>query len=456
MANIYIRSGATGSGSGTDWTNALTNLPSTFNRTNTYYVADGTGYSLAAWYDVVTGGTATTTLVIKKATPSDHGTSTGWNDSFSTGQAVFTQMWISASYVTIDGSTGGGPTSFKSGHGFKLENLSDTVLFMLSNTFGGPNDRVNVSNIIVRSVEMCSDNFPGNCEAITAKAQEATFDSLSFINLYIHDIGDGHMGIWNSTNVVIDGCWMGRNSSNPLHHGVVIRTDRCSDWIIKNSWFEDFIGTGCIGFYDGSGARFKIYGNVFCYSEAGINPAAYADQGGGAGAANYGNGVIYTLNNNTVGIDAIDVFIYNNIFYNLPVGPIIGLYVTSDSTRNIARNNIIYRIASTPSMTGITNDYNAYGSPTTNAEAHGIALASDPFVDAVGSRNFRLAADYPVGVALASPYDVDPLGVTRGSDGTWNMGVFEFQSGSSTNKVTLTCVGQLVGTSIPRVKYTAG
>src|SRR5687768_17254029 len=46
-ADRYVRQGATGSGNGSDWTNAYTSLPASLVRGDTYYVADGTyaGYT---------------------------------------------------------------------------------------------------------------------------------------------------------------------------------------------------------------------------------------------------------------------------------------------------------------------------------------------------------------------------------------------------------------------------
>jgi hypothetical protein len=41
-ANHYVRAGASGNGSGADWTNAYTDLPGSLTRGDTYYVAAGT------------------------------------------------------------------------------------------------------------------------------------------------------------------------------------------------------------------------------------------------------------------------------------------------------------------------------------------------------------------------------------------------------------------------------
>jgi hypothetical protein len=41
-----------------------------------------------------------------------------------------------------------------------------------------------------------------------------------------------------------------------------------------------------------------------------------------------------------------------------------------------------------------------------------------------------LAAPTTAGSPLASPYNTDLLGKTRGADGTWDRGAFEFDAGN--------------------------
>src|ERR1700719_155540 len=111
-ANHYVRSDATGTGTGNDWANAYTSLPATLSRGDTYYIASGS-YPSHKFGDLVSG---TSVITVKKATVADHGASTGWNDSYAGGQAVFNgQSEIDTSYLVIDGVTGSG----QSGHGIK-------------------------------------------------------------------------------------------------------------------------------------------------------------------------------------------------------------------------------------------------------------------------------------------------------------------------------------------------
>jgi len=106
----YIRSGASGSGSGTDWTNAYTSVvPGNLSRGCTYYVATGS-------YAGVTFNTAdsgTTPITIQGATVASHGTATGWSNSYSVSsadggsQAIWTsEIDFTSDYWVWDGSVG--------------------------------------------------------------------------------------------------------------------------------------------------------------------------------------------------------------------------------------------------------------------------------------------------------------------------------------------------------------
>ena len=81
---FYVRAGATGANNGSDWNNAYSNLPGSLTRGRTYYIAGGS-YAAHTFADAESG---TNQIVIKKATVADHGTSTGWQDSYASAQAV--------------------------------------------------------------------------------------------------------------------------------------------------------------------------------------------------------------------------------------------------------------------------------------------------------------------------------------------------------------------------------
>jgi hypothetical protein len=109
----YLRAGASGTASGNDWANAYTTLAQLetgLTRGSTGYVASGT-YTIPTMNTVASG---TNRLTIRKATVAEHGTSTGWSDSYASGQAVFSGRLElgGGGYWTIDGATGGGPENY--------------------------------------------------------------------------------------------------------------------------------------------------------------------------------------------------------------------------------------------------------------------------------------------------------------------------------------------------------
>src|SRR5688572_7568629 len=116
QSTFYVRAGATGLGNGSDWNNAFGSLPATLVRGATYYIADG-NYSRYTFDDPVSG---TQVITIKKATVADHGTSTGWQNTFGDGTAVFTPgIQFQSSYYVFDGQTRG--ADWRSGYGFKID-----------------------------------------------------------------------------------------------------------------------------------------------------------------------------------------------------------------------------------------------------------------------------------------------------------------------------------------------
>ncbi|MDP2690325.1 MAG: hypothetical protein Q8P48_09475, partial [Deltaproteobacteria bacterium] len=111
----YVRSGATGAGA--DWANALPSLPPALVRGDTYYIADGS-YPSYTFDDPQSGSSW---IYIKKATAADHGTSAGWQSSYGDGAAVFSPIKVLTGYYEINGQVGGGPGSWTSVHGFKIQ-----------------------------------------------------------------------------------------------------------------------------------------------------------------------------------------------------------------------------------------------------------------------------------------------------------------------------------------------
>jgi hypothetical protein len=395
QTSFYVRAGATGSGSGTDWQNAYTALPSALVRGATYYVASGT-YPSHTFKDPVDG---TKYITIKKATVEQHGSDNGWSNTYAVGAALWTPtLKFASSFYIFDGVTGGGPGEWTTGHGFKLSSPDDVMFVMLSDKWADASGRVNVDHVVISHVEIegRTPAAPGVARAFDATAFGAKFDAITISHCYIHDIG-GVVSYWfNSTNVVLEYNYFTRNASSPEHHGSMILLDGTSGrWKIRWNQFSDIVGSGWIGSYsdDFVGAAVDsvdIFRNVFFYTD------------GFAGL--YGNGVIYT----TLSAGATNWRVNNNSFVNLPTGLLVNLY---NGGSNTAYNNLFYRIGGAPTFQKVTHDYSWFGEPAgvygeLHSEPDG---GGDPFV-AWRSQDFRLRRNSSPGLALAPEYGRDMLG----------------------------------------------
>jgi hypothetical protein len=96
----YVRAGATGSGDGSSWSNAYPELPPELERGHAYFVA--TGAYPEYTFDDAPDGTAR--ILVRGATPGDHGDDDGWDDAFASGAAVFGELRFEAPGYDFDGS----------------------------------------------------------------------------------------------------------------------------------------------------------------------------------------------------------------------------------------------------------------------------------------------------------------------------------------------------------------
>jgi hypothetical protein len=112
-------------------------------------------------------------------------------------------------------------------------------------------------------------------------------------------------------------------------------------------------------------------------------------------------------------VSANDVRIYNNTFVGVQNGR-CSLRCPGENEGNEIVNNVWFGLGD-----GVGTDC-AAGS----CEANLLVADPDAFIDVAG--DFRLAAPQPGGLPLPPPFDVDADGRTRGADGTWDLGAYEF------------------------------
>ena len=406
-ANRYVRSGASGAANGSDWTNAYPSLPATLTRGDTYYVAAGnySGYR----FGTATSGTALVT--IKKATAADHGTDTGWNNAFGTGQALFTGRWdIGMSNILIDGQTGGGPGSWTTGFGFKVLNTgNDTVI------------DVSGDNVTLRHIEAQGNGGDGDG---VGRANHIIgvggADSLTISYAYLYDAG-ACIYMVSGTNLLFEYNYTGYMESTSAQHAEIASiwafSVPVSNVTYRYNVFTHAEGTGGL-IMEGNGLY--VYGNVF-YKPAGDNWS-------------HGNGLIGTWTVNTL----TNLKVYNNTFININSGNTIGTLFTAPTTGNEARNNIFYGVTNIGGLGTLLPAFSHNHYVDTNSlsltETGKTTATGNPFVN-FSALDFRLKAPTASGMALPAPYNRDMFGNVRGSDGSWDRGAVEF-GGTSTSGPT--------------------
>lgn len=402
----YVRQGASGLNDGSDWVNAWTDLPDTFQRGHTYYVADGT-YGAHTLNTDIDG---TTRIYIKKAVALDHGTDTGWLSTYGDGVATFaasgTVLTISSSCWTIDGQTGSGT----SGHGIKV-NVTGTAGSSYGIRLSGTTDDITLAHI-----ESLGSNPAGVAEA---DKQDGIYAVATGTNLlvqycYLHE--------WKRAGVLMDGlndstvehCYFHHTYSFEAAHGQAIQlgsvASAATNITFRYNDFKDCHGTAFIAWLNGSFDHIDVYGSTFWATEDAAIGLTGTSQAVGSNTAS----------------DNYNCSIHNNTFVGLHRRSASDGEIDlsdSDGRGNTAYNNLWYD--SLPSFSGVTHDYNA--ADIDLSEAHSQLIGSDPFT-ASASGNFHLAAATQAGTTLASPYNTDPDGVTRGSDGTWDRGAYEYTS----------------------------
>jgi hypothetical protein len=421
-ANYYLRAGATGSRTGADWANAYTNPPidgnnySTLSRGDTLYVAAGT-YSGNNYFEQTDNGRW---IYVKKATIADHGTSTGWNNSYATGQANFTARWIiDKGHIDINGVTGGGPGSWDSGHGFRFTQSACSI----ANNQGiwistGNSNYVNIQHV----------HFKSGC------TPPAWLDATG------NGYGPSILSVLGSSNLLVQYCWFdgiygasvqfsavanatfkynytsNMTFTNAYHASVYNSNSSNTNTVIAYNWSINSLGSfygevAAVGGQDVTTNGVDIYGNIIDNSSDTVHS-------------------LYDRTNNAI---ANNYRVYNNTFVNGAAANTpyyaVALECTTSPGNNKAYNNLFYNwhMASNypgwaalayngrtcpGSYSSVTvHDYN-YHSLSDNwvTETHDLSGGTtNPFVNLAGF-NYQLASPITGRTDLGAPYNTDMYG----------------------------------------------
>ncbi len=495
--NCYVRAGATGSATGSDWTNAYTALPANLTRGVTYYVAAGS-YPGHMFADPDSGSTY---ITVQAATAAAHGTSTGWSSSYA-GQAVFKTsdgsgigdiFTFQSDYYLINGvyrSTATGlPQSDwtnESSYGFKLDN-SGKVACNADISLG---DNTNTVPLPVHHITIQYVDVNGSHETSSTGCRENGFAGMwgshdyTLQNNYIHNTGltilflrgehascsgsSGNVtcggpgnGYGNGSNILVQENYFYDNFSDPSQHA---EGCSCSEGlqnltIAKNYW-QDINGTGIIAtasgadWNSGNGGNgpWYIYGNVAFETSCSVF----------SGTKNAGVvGFFYKWDTTFIQ----PIYILDNTVYNYPAScnsgsgillndgtyaaPATAVYVENNLWASAAQTHIDNSCPSSggyASCTSVNWGYNAYFASPDNSGANDtdpnaeVSSSLAPFVNSSGY-NFLLSSNTNTGNStstLVSANGTDLLGVSRGSNGTWDRGALQIGSTATLKSIAVT------------------
>jgi len=447
--NCYVRAGATGSGSGADWTNACSgftgncNVTSSALRGSTLWVATGS-YGHPVFSAAVSGSTQ---ITVRAATTANHGTSTGWSDSYA-GTVTFNATTVIASnYWLFDGQT---RTTWTSGYNLKFYNNnsagSDT-LCIATDSCGGAGGTM--TNITLQYVEIQGDNGASSLSDMGIDAYPVV-NQFTVRYSYLHNFGGNPVlmnyggGSGDTHLYEYDYFYKNHQSYNTDHSEAMSET--VANLVVRYSIFQDIISSAFISNASAGTPpidSWEFYGNVFFWDSTFC-----------ADTRNFGptDGILCTACNgpNTNPWAAGSHFyFYNNTVYGIAmtVASASSSSITDDFTAPTTQyyDNLWCGIGGNTSQPadapggGVAMDYNAYFGGTTNTSdtsAHKqtsatacTSLLNSPTPTAPGAANFELLIDTAAGNSLSSPYNQSCADgtnclslITRGANGTWDRG----------------------------------
>jgi hypothetical protein len=446
----YVTATGAGLKNGLSWDTACDGFTgscagASLTRGNTYYVADGdyTGDGLVTFSKAASG---TTRITIKKAIPSNHGALDGWSDTMGDGEGVFAKLLFTTGYWTWDGQIGSGT----SGYGFRIEPTA--AMCSPGNTL-----RLEAINASTQAqmifqyteLDMCGEDIlidgslggpanctpAGSCGLVTDGfyySSASTTAGLQLRYMYIHGVTRNGITLSLADDVLIEYVIIAKlHGVDANTHGQAIQFTRppMTNITVRYSTFYDISGTGGLSYLyldPGAGTCYDdqfIYGNVFYSTDS----TRYT----------YSPGAIYLREGNvTSGSNCADNWlIYNNTFHNIVKPEPYFLNLRATYTNIEVRNNVYVASAfnGNPDNTGVTTTNNYYynntGSFVPVGETGQQDGSADPFTNAAGA-DFTLSGATNAGTTLLTPYDTDPVGVTRGGDGTWDRGAYEYTAGN--------------------------
>ena len=404
MATLYCGPSTTGNGSGSNFSNLLA-LPNTtgFTRGNTYIVVDGSYGSKT----LSTANSGSTTITIKKASAADSAV-TGYSSALHAGQATFGEITVQTTYWVMNGVTRtesnlwGAP----SGYGFRASGVT-------ANSLSGQQANYSEFSYMDLGATWATNPSAGTIAGygpVVYLVYNQT--GVKFSRCAIHNATSALVMAHGTNGLTLEYCHLANGwgkeaiaGPNVGFNNMVVRY--CRFWNSTQTDPNDPTTgqTAEIGAFgiDVNPTGNLIYGNWFRNS--------ISDQGRNSCIALGGLGFNGVASNCKV---------FNNTFAQIPDTSVYSMIYLYNGSGNEARNNLFYGCGST----GVT----------ANSVSNNVTASVNPFVD-YATLDLRITASNQarnVGTNVGAPYNYDPLGVLRGGDGTWDVGAYEYDSGTPT------------------------
>lgn len=370
-------------------------------RGDTYYIAVG-DYPLEPNLNTAVSGT--TVITIQAATVKSHGTGTGWNDAYgvlSGSQVSFSGgIEMTTGYWNWDGIIGPNFDSNSADYGFLIPKPSSCSTWW-GVTLGNGTQNLDGITLTHFAFMGCGDGVDTESIGVLSGTQITSEANLYVGHSYFHGWQNA-ISLSNGSNVgnnpTIEYDYFTDSQSYSDHHGELIDVGWTSGLTYRFNIMTDCVGTGCIASNNCNTSHLgldgaSIYGSQFLSSNTGNGIIAAVD--GGKGCVISGTAV------------------YNNTFSSSTLN---GGAILADGggTGNTFQNNIIFNQAGTMN-TGGTVSYNSYYQATAiPTQSNGQTSSANPFVNSSG-QNYQLSVDTAAWTPLGSPYNIDPLGITRTS-----------------------------------------
>jgi hypothetical protein len=411
----YVRDGATGTAC-TDWgANACDTVQAAYTKAaratqDTICIAEGS-YAAPEMDKPASGSNV---ITLKKATAADHCGGDNWLDSYGDGQAAFGTMIPKTNYHTIDGNG-----AIFTTYGFTFSGDTSAGVFRFTS---------NLTGITLKHAEIkCGNGTDANISAGIRAGSGST--NPWFYNVKVSNCQDDAHKFTAMSGGLIEYSWVNKRGSKSIPtcdchgdafdiagsgSGATLRYSRI-DWKGQHIFFE---GNSNLQVWN-------VYGNVQ-WGGWGTDESSTLDDSGKVADSHI-----------TIAGASVTLNYYNNTVWEMP-----SHFTLESMVAGVARNNVLCgRTRSTGGFSSLTHSHNYFETGIPSNGESGAQTGACPLADPE-SLDFSLATETNAGMTIASTatdtFGTDGNGETRGADGTWDRGAFEFTGAPVAPNITTT------------------